>query len=185
MIHVAASKRPEIVLFGRDQRLKTPLVLEAGNHILVTSTDSGEIAVSRFAVGEADQRRLVSDRIDEVIRAIVDLGATYPDVVQALQQAETSRALASRFEIDAVPEAGRTYRRVADTPEERDSEDGGFLASSPLPSLFPKKGGRSSRQEDSQLDNRQEDEAKESDESEENPRPLASFFARMMGLESK
>jgi hypothetical protein len=185
MIHVAASKRPEIVLFGRDQRFKTPLVLEAGNHILVTSTDSGEIAVSRFAVGEADQRRLVSDRIDEVIRAIVDLGGTYPDVVQALQQAETSKALASRFEVDAVPEAGRSYRREGQTAEDRGSEAGGFFASSPLPNLFPKFGGSARRRDRQQMTGGQENEVGQSGQSGENPRPTASFFARMMGLESK
>ena len=40
-----------------------------------------------------------------MIRAIVELGGTYPDVVQALQEAKASGTLASRFEIDALPRA--------------------------------------------------------------------------------
>ena len=113
MIHVTRSRRPELVLFGRDQRFACPLVVEAGNQILVRGMAPGEIAVSKFAVDEPDQKRIVSDRVDEVIRAIVDLGGTYPDVVQALQEARASGALTSRFEVDALPEAGRRYDRVA------------------------------------------------------------------------
>ena len=48
MIHVTRSRRPEIVLFGRNQRFATPLALEAGNRILVTGHKPGEIAVSKF-----------------------------------------------------------------------------------------------------------------------------------------
>ena len=51
--------------------------------------------------------------MDEVVRAIVALGGTYPDVVQALQQAKADGALEGRFEVDALPETGRAYDRVA------------------------------------------------------------------------
>ena len=62
MIHVTRSRRPEIVLFGRDQRLLTPLAVNAGNEIMVTSTGADEITVSKFTVNEADQKRIVSTR---------------------------------------------------------------------------------------------------------------------------
>lgn len=114
MIHVTRSHRPEIVLFGREQRLLTPLAVNAGNQIMLTAAGPDEIAVSKFAVGQPDQRRVVSNRVDAVIRAIVELGGTYPDVVQALQEAKASGALLSRFEVDALPEPGRSYQRVAD-----------------------------------------------------------------------
>ena len=48
-----------------------------------------------------------------MIRAIVELGGTYPDVVQALQQAKADGALVSRFEVDALPQPGRQYDRDA------------------------------------------------------------------------
>ncbi|MHC4401850.1 MAG: HEAT repeat domain-containing protein [Planctomycetota bacterium] len=124
MVHVTRSRRPEIVLFGRGQRLQAPCALEAGNNILVVAHKPGEIAVSRFAVGEMVQKRIVSDNVDEVIREIVNLGGTYPDVVQALQEAKNSKALSSRLTVDALPEAGRTYERVAQekgAPEEASS----------------------------------------------------------------
>ncbi len=116
MIHVTRSHRPEVVLFGQDQRLLTPLAVNAGNQIMLTAAGPEEIAVSKFAVGQPDQRRVVSNRVDAVVRAIVELGGTYPDVVQALQEAKASGALPSRFEVDALPEAGRSYQRVAEEP---------------------------------------------------------------------
>ncbi len=114
MIHVTRNRRPELVVFGPDQQLVTPFAFNAGNRIMVTSLPSGEVSVAKFAVGESDQQRIVSTRIDEVIRAIAELGGTYPDVVQALQEAKESRALHGRFEIDALPEAGRRYERSPD-----------------------------------------------------------------------
>ena len=91
MVHVTRSRRAEVVLFGREQRFSTPLAVNAGNQIMVTSTGDDEIAVSKFSVHDADQKRVVSTKVDDVIRAIVDFGGTYPDVVQALQEAKASR----------------------------------------------------------------------------------------------
>lgn len=110
MVHIARSRQAEIVLFGRNQRLRGPVSLEAGKDILVVCRKPGEVTVSRFAVGEPDQRRTVSDRLEEIIRAIAELGGTYPDVVQALQEAQAAGALEGRLEIDALPRVGRRVR---------------------------------------------------------------------------
>ena len=115
MIHVAKSKRPEIVLFGREQEFQLPLVADAGKHILITGRglSSDGVKVSRFERGKPDEYRLVSRSVDDVIRAIVELGGSYPDVVQALQQAKQAGALQSRLSFDALPDETRTYRRTA------------------------------------------------------------------------
>ena len=69
MIHVTRSRLAEIVLFGRDQQLLTPLAVNAGNEIMVTSSGGDEISVSKFSVQDGDQKRIVSTRVDDVIRA--------------------------------------------------------------------------------------------------------------------
>jgi hypothetical protein len=79
-----------------------------------------------------------------VIRAIVSLGGTYPDVVQALQQAKADGALLSRFEADALPQSGREYDRneeqsTADADKPTSAEPGSQKAievATPLPELF-------------------------------------------------
>jgi len=119
MVHVTKNRRAEVVLFGDNIRLKGPFAVEAGNRIMVTSQEPGKVTVSRFAVNEADQKRFVSDSLDEIIRAVVELGGTYPDVVQMLQEARVAGALEARFEVDAVPEAGRRYEEK-DAPNESD-----------------------------------------------------------------
>ena len=140
MIHITRSFRPEVVLFGAGERFQNPLVLEAGKSIMVRTLDDDRVTVSCFAVGEPDQKRVVSNKVDDVIRAIVDLGGQYPDVVQALQQAKASGALACRLEMDAVPRAGRLYNRKGDIVTEEESEGAESVASNPLPELFSSKG---------------------------------------------
>lgn len=109
MIHATSSHRPEIVLFGKHHELNLPLVLDAGPKILINGLSGGEIKVSQF--GGTTQQRTVANDVESVIRAVVELGGTYPDVVQMLQQANTSGALSSRFRVNALPEGGREFLR--------------------------------------------------------------------------
>ncbi|MCL6504854.1 MAG: flagellar basal body P-ring protein FlgI [Pirellulales bacterium] len=118
MIHLTRSFRPEVVLFGRHQALVPPLVVDAGGKILVHAAEDGKVTVSRYVAGEPDQKRVVSTHIDELIRAMVDLGATYPDVVQVLAEAKAKGALEGRLEIDALPEGGRRYERRSPDAEQ-------------------------------------------------------------------
>ncbi len=103
--------------------------------------------MTRFTVGQPDQKRVVSPKVDDVIRAIVDLGGTYPDVVQALQIAKSTGALPSRFEMDALPQGGRHYLRKADRDQQPESEENDaaqdespIVVGNPLPDLFSKRG---------------------------------------------
>ena len=139
MVHLTRSYRSEVVLFGPYQRLKTPFALDAGKHIQVISRGGEEVTVSRFDVGQRDQKRVISPKLDEVIRTIVDLGGTYPDVFQALQQAKAQKALEARFEIDALPQGGRTYYRQLDGDEPEDQSGKDFVVANPLPGLFSSK----------------------------------------------
>jgi flagellar basal body P-ring protein FlgI len=146
MVHVTQSYLPEIVLFGKDQKFQLPLMLDAGKSILVNGMKGDKITVSRFAADKEPEQREVSTSVDEVIRAIIALGGTYPDVVQALQQAKVDGALPSRFEVDALPEPGRAYDRTAANakadgvqPASATSEEPGranLEVASPLPDLF-------------------------------------------------
>jgi hypothetical protein len=143
MIHVTGSYLPEVVIFGKDQKLEMPLVLDAGPNILVNGQRDGKITVSRFIPGSEPRKREVSERVDEVIRAIVDLGGRYPDVVQALQQAKAEGVLISRFEVDALPEPGRRYDREVKQAFAEDgistgseAEPAQFEIATPLPDLF-------------------------------------------------
>jgi flagellar basal body P-ring protein FlgI len=185
MIHVTRSRRPEVVLFGRDQCFSTPLALEAGNRILVTSHKPGEIVVSKFAANEADQKRVVSTRIDEVIRAIVELGGTYPDVVQALQQAKAAGALTGRLEVDALPTAGRAYDRQSEADHVANPTDAEQPSiNSPLPDLYHyqgEEGHGSGGGEAGPAGAAKDRSSGDVSQSQEKPPSAKGFFARMLG----
>ncbi|MDC0935702.1 flagellar basal body P-ring protein FlgI [Pirellulales bacterium] len=128
LVHATSSHRPEIVLFGRRHRLKMPLMLNAGPRVLVNGLGGNEIIVSRFSPDEPTQQRTVTNDLDAVIRAIVDLGGDYPDVVQMLQEAEEAGVLTSRFRVNALPESGlELLDRDADD-DETDRPKAGVVA---------------------------------------------------------
>ncbi len=111
MIHVTRSYRAEVVIFGQGTRFSTPLAVEGANNIVVRSASPDEIVISKFAVNQPPQQRTVSARVDEVINALSDVGATYPDVLEILQAAVGQGALpASMFRVDALPSDGRASR---------------------------------------------------------------------------
>jgi DNA-directed RNA polymerase subunit F len=139
MVHLTRSHRPELVLFGVDQPLTTPLVLDAGKNILVNGMQGDQIIVSRFSSGEPVQKRVISPTVDELVRAIVELGGGYPDVVQALRQAKKDGALTSRLAVDALPQTGREFRRGDEDLPPEEAGAAPYKVATPLPDLFSSK----------------------------------------------
>jgi hypothetical protein len=114
MVHLTTRTRPEVVLFGADQAFTVPLFLAAGKHIMVTAQAGAQTAsVVKFSPDRPDERREVSLKVADVIRAACELNATYPDIVQMLTEAAAQNNLPGRFAHDALPEAGRLYERPA------------------------------------------------------------------------
>ncbi len=146
MIHVTRSFRPEVVVFGPNQPLALPMSIEAGKSIVINGRDNDQLTVSRFVVGEPDQKRVVPARVDDAIRAIVDLGGNYPDIVHFLQQAKQSRSLTCRLEVDALPDPERRFDRSrADAAAgvvsvDASGDDSNYQVATPLPNLFSNSG---------------------------------------------
>jgi len=112
LVHVTTRTRPEVVLYGKDQKLTAPLYLTAGKNIMVTAQAGAQTAsVRKFTPDEPDQHREVPLTVPDVIRAVSELDGTYPDVVQMLMEAAEQNNLQGRFAHDALPEAGRMYER--------------------------------------------------------------------------
>ena len=125
LVHCTRSTRPEIVLFGTAHPLASGLRAEAGSSIVVVV--EGRVAtISRFVAGDTDRSLEVANTVDAVARAIVEVGGSYPDVVQFLQQASASRCLDSRLAFDALPNEFDGRGTVHDeTVRDRDDEEGG------------------------------------------------------------
>ena len=111
LVHMTRHRKSEVTLFGSEQKLKTPISLEAG-HILVTAPSGSDVVtISRFEPGRESQRVQTSTRLAEVVRAVGKLDGSYPDVAQLLVMAEKQSNLEGRLEFDALPKAGRIYYR--------------------------------------------------------------------------
>jgi flagellar basal body P-ring protein FlgI len=106
MIHIASTRRCEVVVFGRSQKLLTPLVI--GNGALQLKASDGDetlqiskIVPSRFDDGE--QKFRCSLELGETVRKMANLGANYPEIVTILQAAARQRNLSGPLVIDSVP----------------------------------------------------------------------------------
>ena len=111
MIHITHRKHPEVVLFGSEQEFRVPIVVRAGDVLITGAAGSDELTVSKYEVGEQDQRKKTSKNIAVVIRIAVEMGASYPDIAQMILQAHHQGNIEGQVEIDALPEGGRMYYR--------------------------------------------------------------------------
>ena len=133
LVHVTRSHRPEIVFFGTDHPLADGLRAEAGPSIVVV-VDGPAARISRFAAGADDRVIDTPATADEVVRAIIEAGGTYPDAVQFLQQASARQALGSRLASDALPSAwedrGDIHEEASRRSRDISAEDAGDTTAS-------------------------------------------------------
>ena len=182
MIHFARSRRPELVLFGHDQRMKPPAFLYAGPEILIKGLDVDRVKLSRFVPGKEDRHEVCSTRVDDIVRAIVKLGGGYEEVLEALMGARNKGYLGSRVLVDARPRTGRVYRRgeAGDPLSEEPSDNGSdgvdpSHSATPLPTMF-----RDMLENDDRLSDPR-DRGPRGDIDPEPPTTQEGFFARMTG----
>jgi hypothetical protein len=153
MVHLARSRVPEIVTFGRDVQLQPPAFLYAGKKIMLKGDGPNRIKLVRFDVRDEDKRLTCSTKLDDVVRSIVELGGGYSDVLQCLLEAKNKGYLGSRVVVDALPRVGRTYRRDEKAEGNEVAEEP--TARSPLPEMFrnlPSEDNQDETGEDAELD---------------------------------
>ena len=187
MVHITIRKRPEVVLFDGDQQFLTPMTIRVGRLLVTSKVGSDQVSVSRYTpYGDADeQRKVVSKNIGDVIIAAAELGASYPDVAQLLIQADAQKNLPGRFEIDALPQAGRVYFRNGDRSR--------VGRSSFTPNMFDKTddetdedfgaGGEVDDQEEPSLDGASSGEFEDSESADDYASRRAAALAEANGLD--
>jgi len=197
-VHITRSERPEIVLFNSDAIfLRGNVDVEANPRLTIRSEDDGIIVKKYEASDGVDEQRRVGYKVGDVIRAIVEIGGTYPDVVSFLTQAKNKKLIFAEgatgesgecpLAIDALPGSKAShFKRIRDVEEiakreeakekaEREAEKKGFKAT--MSSWFGKKGAEKSEDfsleefEEANADEETKDAKKEdgedSDKSEE------------------
>ena len=81
LVHVSRSRRSEIVVFGRQQKLLPPIVLDTGSIFFNAAENDEKIELSKIVpskFGDADIKITTTLELAEVVRKTASLGATYP-----------------------------------------------------------------------------------------------------------
>ena len=109
LVHVRRTERPEIVLFGAPLRLRTPLVVMAGDRLLIKSESNERLKITAFTATENDRCQYCANDLSAMIRTIVKVGGQYTEVVSAINDAKQKGSLKARVKFDALPKPGREY----------------------------------------------------------------------------
>ncbi|MFI5454044.1 MAG: flagellar basal body P-ring protein FlgI [Isosphaerales bacterium] len=112
LVHVSRTRRSEIVIFGRQQKLLPPIVLGTGPILLNAADNDDKIEVSKIVpsrFGDADIKLTTTLELAEVVRRMANVGASYPDVVAILETAQRQKNLPGELVVDAAPIANRMY----------------------------------------------------------------------------
>lgn len=138
MVHVTRRRAPEIVLFGTEQSLRLPAVLNAGRNIrIMGETGQHEVEVIYYQLNAEPKRHKVPNRLIDILRTCGKLGATYPDIVQMMIEAEQQHNFVGQFGIDRLPQAGRLYTKNSESQSPADEEDAKRIGNSKMiPELF-------------------------------------------------
>jgi len=116
VVHVSRSRRSEVVVFGRSQKLLPPIVLGTGAILLNAADKDDEIEISKIVPsksGDSDVKLRTSLDVGEVIRRVANLGTTYPDLVAILEAANRQKNLPGTLVVDAVPSSNMDYLQAA------------------------------------------------------------------------
>jgi hypothetical protein len=112
VVHLSRRRKPEIVLFGPDQRLEAPLVLRAGRDVLVRCAENSDrVKLTKIVPGQPQRELYSSLRVVEILAAAAELGVDYPAVEEMLMQAHKQHNMAGVLAYDQLPQAGRVYER--------------------------------------------------------------------------
>ena len=111
LVHVSRSRRSEIVIFGRHQKLLPPIVLDCGPILLNAAESDEKLEMSKILTtkfGDADTKITTSLELDDIVRQSANLGASYPEIVTILEKAGKQKNLAGELIVDAVPSSNNS-----------------------------------------------------------------------------
>ncbi len=130
LVHVAQTRRCEIVIFGKGQKLQTPVVLGAGSVLINASNGDTSLHISRIGtetIDGPDQKVPTQGlQIAEMICVAANLGATYPEILSMLQAADRQKNLPNngKLVVDALPSALAAYEEAQVAGRDATKSDG-------------------------------------------------------------
>ncbi|MFO0809911.1 MAG: flagellar basal body P-ring protein FlgI [Gemmataceae bacterium] len=109
-VHLATTKKPEVVLFGDGPKLVAPLTLVVGPEFTLRAEEGkSTCTISRFTTRRGKQTKECSLDVGDAIQALAALGGNFADAAELLRQADSSRGLNCALKVDALPKAPTVY----------------------------------------------------------------------------
>ena len=106
LVCFAADTRAEVVLFGETARLTTPVRMQVGREFTLTLDPGADrCTVSRFSARFGDQQKACAPALENVIRAMGDMGADYADVIDLIRKLDERDALSCKVRLNIAPPA--------------------------------------------------------------------------------
>jgi Flagellar P-ring protein len=105
LVHMTTCHRAEVVLFGQDAILLPPFAICAGDFTLTAGEEDTQCTIARISIQRGNNKKQSSFKLEEVIRTLASLEATYPDVAEVLSRIDRIRCLNGRVAVDALPQA--------------------------------------------------------------------------------
>jgi hypothetical protein len=105
LVTLSGSKRAELVLFGEEPTFVAPVSIVAGEFTVTAGGNDDRCTIGRFPTnGSRVERRQCSLKLEDVLRVLGDLGASYPEVAEVLAQAGRDGCLSCPVQVDALPQ---------------------------------------------------------------------------------
>ena len=161
LVHFSTTRRPEIVLFGRDAYLKAPFWFLVGDFTVTSAAGDQRCTITRRALRQKQEICQCTLQLEDVLRTLAKLNAQYPDVVELLHQCEVCQCLSCPICVDSLPQATSVYelaragksakrnaelRKAGVNPDELPETDAEILSVrselSATPNLYEKSSGR-------------------------------------------
>ncbi|MBI1830043.1 MAG: flagellar basal body P-ring protein FlgI [Planctomycetes bacterium] len=103
-IYFSTGRRPQIVLFGKGITLAPGTRMMVGNDFpVIPGERAGEFLVKRITV-QGEERRVSTNRVDDILTCLIELRATYPDLVDFLRKANDHRYVNCPVAVWSLPE---------------------------------------------------------------------------------
>lgn len=128
-IHFSRVRRPEIILFGHDQRV-SPRFLYVGHGLTIKAVDQDRLSITLYNSEQGDQSVTCSNRVSELIVTLSGMGVEYGELLALFRTADQEGQLQGKVAVHAVPNPKRRY--------DRDEVEGDvqYTHQGPLPDLF-------------------------------------------------
>jgi hypothetical protein len=132
LVSFSADNRAEVVLFGDGAALSAPIRTLVGREFALTlEPGSDRCVVSRITARSGQRQKLCTPALEDILRAMADLGCDYPDVVDLLRKLDERHCLNSPLRLNTAPpevtvqmlaECGRNGTLLHDTPADAERQ---------------------------------------------------------------